>query len=129
MTIHDGQQEHHLKSGTWISAVHAVLQKDSSVYPEPEKFIPDRFLESDKENGNKVARYGKLRPWGTGPGMCKGRIFAEKEILGIAAAVIALWDIEPVSKVWKVPAMRPGTGVNRPVHDVRVIIKKRVMTQ
>lgn len=129
ITVNDGPQQHHLKSGTWISAIHAVSQKDPSIYPEPEKFIPDRFLEVDSENGNRVARYGRLRPWGAGPGMCKGRIFAEKEILGIAAAVIALWDIEPVSKIWKVPAMRPGTGVNRPVHDVRVVIKKRPLTQ
>ena len=57
--------------------------------------------------------------------MCKGRSFAEKEILALGAAVIGLWDIEPASGTWKIPTMIPGTGVKKPVEDIRVVIKRR----
>ncbi|EHL01902.1 putative Cholesterol 7-alpha-monooxygenase [Glarea lozoyensis 74030] len=124
ITLSDGQYTHNLKEGTWISAAHAIANKDAANYPEPHKFVPDRFLEID-ENGARTARYGKLRPWGGGAGICKGRTFAEKEIIAIGAAVISLWDISPVGKEWVIPPMRPGTGTMQPVSDVRVRISRR----
>jgi cytochrome P450 len=124
IAVSDGQYNHDLKEGTWVSAAHAIANKDAANYPEPHKFVPDRFLETD-ETGNKTARYGKLRPWGAGAGICKGRTFAEKEIIAIGAAVITLWDISPVGKQWVIPAMRPGTGVVQPVSDLRVRIRRR----
>ncbi|RFU81101.1 cytochrome p450 [Trichoderma arundinaceum] len=125
MTVPDGSYEHKFKPGTWLSAPHALLQSDSSIFPEPEKFIPDRFIEVDKETGNRVARYGKLKPWGSGSGVCKGRTFAEKEVMGIVACFITLWDMENVGGPWQLPGMLPGTGVKRPQQAVRVIIKRR----
>jgi len=128
VTIEDGGYNHQLKAGTWVSIPHGVIQKDPTIFPDPHKFIPGRFLETDAETGRIVARYGRLRPWGMGPGMCKGRTFAEKEILTIAAAIASLWDIVPASGTWKIPAMRPGTGVMCPVEDIRVIIRRRALT-
>jgi cytochrome P450 len=127
VTIEDGGYNHQLKAGTWVSIPHGVIQKDPTIFPDPQKFIPGRFLETDAETGRPVARYGRLRPWGMGPGMCKGRTFAEKEILTIAAAIASLWDIVPASGTWKIPAMRPGTGVMTPVEDIRVIIRRRAL--
>jgi hypothetical protein len=125
-TISDGDHKHNIKAGTWVSAPHAMIQKDASVFPNPEKFVPDRFLTAD-ENGRKTARYGRLKPWGSGHAICKGRTFAEKELLAICAAVISLWDIRPVADKWEVPAMLPGTGVMKPVRDIRVIFKQRLI--
>lgn len=125
-TVSDGQYNHKLKAGTWISAAHSIANKDPSIYAEPHKFIPDRFIETNQESRNKTARYGKMRPWGGGAGICKGRTFAEKEILAVGAAVISLWEILPVGEKWDIPPMRPGTGVAHPVRDIRVIIKRRV---
>ncbi|KAM0257116.1 hypothetical protein ACHAQJ_004580 [Trichoderma viride] len=125
MTVPDGKYEHSLKPGTWLSAPHALLQHDPSIFPEPEKFIPDRFIEVDKESGSRVARYGKLKPWGSGSAICKGRTFAEKEVMGIVACFITLWDMENAGGPWKLPGMIPGTGVKRPQKPMRVIIKRR----
>lgn len=126
VTVDDGGHQHKLLPGTWISAPHAGLQHDPSIFPEPEKFIPDRFLEVDEDSGRQVPRYGRLKPWGAGTGICKGRTFAEKEILGIGACFISLWDMDPVGGAWKVPGGFPGTGVKRPTKEVRVIIKRRI---
>ncbi|PTB48547.1 hypothetical protein M431DRAFT_525301 [Trichoderma harzianum CBS 226.95] len=125
LTVPDGNIEHHFKPGTWLSAPHALLQSDPSIFPEPDKFIPDRFIETDKETGARVARYGKLKPWGSGSGVCKGRTFAEKEVMGIVACFITLWDMDNAEGSWKLPSMIPGTGVKRPQKAIRVVIKRR----
>lgn len=129
VSFEDGGKEHRLKPGSWVSAPHGARQRDPAVYPDPDRFVPDRFLEMDAETGRQVPRYGKLRPWGSGPGMCKGRTLAEKEILAIAAAVMSLWDMEPAGgdRVWKVPGMRPGTGVMCPTGEMRVVLRRRVI--
>jgi cytochrome P450 len=125
ITINDGAHKHVLNPGTFVTAPLSLIQRDPSVYADPDKFIPDRFLEADPETAKTVARYGRLRPWGSGAASCKGRTFAEKEIVALGTAIIALWDIGPASGTWKLPAMVPGTGVKRPVEDIRVVIRRR----
>ena len=128
ITIDDGGYKHTLKPGTFVSAAHALTQRDPHVYADPDKFVPDRFLETDSASGKPVARYGRLRPWGAGAAMCKGRTFAERELMALGAAIMSSWDIEPAGGApWKLPAMVPGTGVKKPVKDIRVLIRRRVL--
>lgn len=128
LTISEGGHTHAIPAGSFLSAPHAVSQRDPELYPEPEKFIPDRFLETDADTGQRVARYGKLKPWGVGHGSCKGRSLAEREILAIVACVISLWDMKPADgREWKLPAMRPGTGAMCPLGDIRVVLRRRMV--
>ncbi|OIW24592.1 cytochrome P450 [Coniochaeta ligniaria NRRL 30616] len=127
VTVEDGTgKQVRLRPDSWVSAPHGARQHDPAVYPEPHRFVPDRFLETDGETGRRVARYGRLKPWGSGHGMCKGRTLAEKEILAIAASVMSLWDMEPAGGEWKMPGMRMGTGVMCPTEDMRVVLRRRV---
>jgi hypothetical protein len=125
ITIDDGEFKHELKPSMFVSAPHALINQDPTVFAHPEEFDPDRFLEIDPDSGKLTARYGRLRPWGTGVSMCKGRTFAEKEIVSLGAAIICLWDIAPASGTWELPDMIPGTGVKSPVKDIRVVITRR----
>ena len=127
ITINDGTCRHELKPGMFVSAPHAISQRDPSLYPQPEDFVPDRFLKMNPETGKLSARYGNLRPWGSGAAMCKGRTFAEKEITSLGAAIMSLWDISPASGSWELPSMIPGTGVKKPSADIRVLIKRRAL--
>jgi cytochrome P450 len=77
----DSNRSHQLTVGSWLSIPHMLCQHNPAVFPEPDKFIPDRFTETDPVTGRQDARYGRMRPWGHGVPMCKGRTFAEKEIL------------------------------------------------
>jgi cytochrome P450 len=124
ITIPDGDLKHELKPGMFVSAPHSLWNRDASVYDNPNMFNPVRFLEPNSSSGKPVARYGRLRPWGSGAAICKGRTFAEKEILTLGAAIISMWDIAPANGAWELPAMLPGTGVRRPVKDVRVLITR-----
>lgn len=125
VSIEDGKYRHELKPGTFISAPHSLHQRDASVYKNPDTFDPDRFLQVDPQSGKFVARYGRLRPWGVGTMMCKGRTFAERQLMCIGAAIVSLWDIGPASGTWELPLMVPGTGARKAAKDVRVLIKRR----
>lgn len=58
--------------------------------------------------------------------MCKGRAFAFKECMMFAAAIITLWEIEPVNGgQWKMPSHKKATGVYATSDSTRVWIKKR----
>ncbi|KAF4541790.1 Cytochrome p450 [Lasiodiplodia theobromae] len=128
LTVADGDIEHRLRQGTYITVPLGINQRSADVYADPSKFVPERFIETDEASGKRVARYGPLKPWGMGTGICKGRTFAEKEILGVVASVASLWDFEPADgSAWRVPDMKPGTGVMRPVKDIRIRAKRRVV--
>jgi cytochrome P450 len=122
-----GLRNHRLPAGTWISVIHAADQLSADTYDKPEAFVADRFLQSSGPDGHRTASYGKLRPWGAGAGMCKGRIFAEKEIMAVAAAILSLWDLESPEGEghWLIPDMIPGTGVMKPTVAPRVIFSRR----
>ncbi|KAM0272408.1 hypothetical protein ACHAPA_002159 [Fusarium lateritium] len=127
VSVNDGNLKHDLNQGTYISVPLALRNKDPLIYEDPDTFVPDRFLETDPDTGKATAKYGKLKPWGTGAAMCKGRTFAEKEIISLGSAVLSLWDISPIDGKWKLPAMIPGTGVKKPFKDIRVVIQRRVL--
>ncbi|KAK8194965.1 putative cytochrome P450 [Phyllosticta capitalensis] len=115
-----------LQPGTFVTVPHAIHQHDPSLYPDPDRFIPDRFVRVDAATGERRAPYGPLKPWGGGHGICKGRVFAEKHIFAVVASIVSLWDFEPASGgEWKVPGMRPGTGIMRPTEEVRVVARRR----
>lgn len=127
ITVQDGKHTHKLHPGTFLSVPHSFSQRDPFMYPDPDKFVPDRFLETDPSSGKLVAKYGKLRPWGAGASMCRGRLFAEKELMAIGAAVVMLWDISPAGGgEWKIPEMLGGPGPVKPKEEVRVVIRRRV---
>lgn len=126
VTVENGNASHNLKAGTFISVPHSTANRNSSIYINPDEFNPGRFLVNDASSGATMARYGRLKPWGMGVGICKGRVFAEKEILVLSAAIISNWDISPTSGTWEFPPMSPGTGIRKPSSDIRVMIKRRM---
>lgn len=58
--------------------------------------------------------------------MCKGRQFAVREILLFSAAIIAVYDIEPIGGgEWKLPKQKKTAGTKHPASSTRVWIKSR----
>ena len=66
--------------------------------------------------------------WGGGPTMCKGQKFAEKEVVLFVAAILTLWEIEPVGNggEWRHPGKEMTAGTVRPKTDVMVRLRRRI---
>lgn len=95
-----------LKRGQWLATVHGAYQTDPRLFPDPAKFDPQRFLKPDAHDPSKlVADMHTIAPFGGGHAMCKGRLFAEREILLFASSILAGWDIVPAepNTSWKHP--------------------------
>lgn len=115
-----------LKKGEYVTVPHDLHMRDPAYFRDPETFDPERFLERS-ENGMLSTHVGTIRPYGGGPSLCPGRIFAERECFALVAGVFAFWDIEPANKKagWVVPKQKKTAGVSSPVGDTRVVIKRR----
>lgn len=61
--------------------------------------------------------------------MCKGRQFAAKESVLFVAAIVSMWDIEPVNGgEWEMPSHKKATGVYSTSDSTRVWIKRRKLS-
>ncbi|GJQ70344.1 hypothetical protein Trydic_g22778 [Trypoxylus dichotomus] len=74
------------------------LHHDPKYFPNPEKFDPDRFLDSNKVN---IAK-GSYLPFGEGPRICIGMKFALLQVKVAAVLVIQNFDVR-VNKKTKEP--------------------------
>ena len=120
-----GTRSFSLKAGEYLDIPFGVHQSDPRYFPSPELFKADRFLVQGPD-GKVEADIGTLRPYGGGLAMCKGKLFAEGEVLAYVAGVIALWDFEPMgADGWQIPGHIRATGVTLPKTDIRVRIRRR----
>lgn len=61
---------HYLPSGTRISAAHYVFHHNETIFPNPEKFDPDRWLNKSSEALQLMEQY--FMPFSKGPRACIG---------------------------------------------------------
>ncbi|KAF8308928.1 cytochrome P450 [Clavulina sp. PMI_390] len=73
-----------------------AISRDDTTYPEPEKFLPERFL------GQSPARDPRLFVFGIGRRICPGMALAETTVLAAMLTIIATANV--------VPALDHGTG-------------------
>ncbi|KAG4429550.1 hypothetical protein IFR05_014959, partial [Cadophora sp. M221] len=122
-------QTYHISKGNFLVIPHAVMQTDPRIWERPTEFNPCRFLVPDEKDPGKMhAEMGHLHAFGGGTSICKGRFFAEREVLIFAAGLLATWDFGPVDgKKWKIPGKSyNGTGSANPKGNVRVRMTRRV---
>lgn len=64
------------------------MGRDPSIFPEPNSFLPDRWLQKDEQAAAKSAAFASI-PFGFGPRMCIGRRIAELEL---HLALVQVWN-------------------------------------
>jgi cytochrome P450 len=89
-----------------------------SLYPEPFRFDPNRFL---PENDASRPR-GAYIPFGGGSRMCIGKRFGEYELRALAAVLLSRWRFEPVSTADPQIATTPTLG---PKHGLKFVVRRR----
>jgi cytochrome P450 len=142
-----------LKKGTFAHASHELHQLDPVAYPDPHEWQPSRHIkESTDEKGNRTltAEIGTLRPFGmysmlrrasspwhladamTGGGshMCKGRAFAARELIVFTAAILSMYDVQPVAgQKWGNRKSVKATSTKHPAKPVKAWIRRREVRQ
>jgi cytochrome P450 family 110 len=105
-----------IPKGEVVAVMLVSILKDERVFPEPERFRPERFLE-------KKFGPAEFLPFGGGARRCLGAAFAEAE-LGLAIAELAQsWDLELAGEAPE-RATRKNLTMG-PAHGVRVRIRGR----
>ena len=126
----DGGKTLRVREGERVGLYPWLTHHNPEIYPEPDAYRFDRFVEDGKRkrsftlHGRKVANY--LMPFGGGVSMCPGRHFARNEIK-IALALL-LHDFELEALPGPMPGFvsgRAGLGVFGPDRPVSVAIRRR----
>lgn len=81
----------HIPGGTVISASAHLVHMNPSKFPEPEKFIPERWL-ARRPGGFKLENY--LFAFSTGSRDCIGRELAFAEIRAVIACLVSFFEVE-----------------------------------
>jgi cytochrome P450 len=79
-----------VKRGSWILVYPYVTHRDERFYPEPLRFDPERF---SPEREKQVPPYAYF-PFGAGPRVCVGNMFAMMEMALILATIVRRYRLE-----------------------------------
>ncbi len=124
-------QSYHIPAGSVLAISNGTMQQDPRLFPDPQTFDPNRFLfPCDDDPSKKQAVMKNLTTFGGGTYKCKGRTFAEKEMLLFVAGILTLWDLEmPDGGAIKIPEMGLAGASRSPKEDVRVRLRMREIRQ
>ncbi|WP_394790529.1 cytochrome P450 [Rhodoferax sp.] len=100
-----------LPAGALVRVTPWVLQHDARWFPEPERFDPERFSDA----GQAAQVRGSYLPFGAGPRVCIGNLFASTEMALVAAMVLQRFRLAPVPGAAPTPVLnvtlRPAQGL------------------
>eukprot|EP01080_Neovahlkampfia_damariscottae_P007116 gene7116-11279_t len=96
---------------------------DEEIFPNPKKFDPTRYLTTDPK---KLKIFKEiLIPFGGGIHYCPGRFFAVNEMKVLTIMMLTQFDCELPSSNPKIVAERIQLGFQRPLHNLKLKIKKK----
>ncbi|MGH8920031.1 MAG: cytochrome P450, partial [Actinomycetes bacterium] len=84
---------HHITRGSYVFFSPYANHHDSFLFPDPERFDPDRWL---PERAQPLPRCAYI-PFGAGTRQCIGETFAVGEVTAALATILARWRLRPHS--------------------------------
>lgn len=101
------------KKGMVVRVMTSPMYKDEALFPEPDKFIPERF---SKENRKDSHQYS-FTPFGQGPRMCPGQKLGMIQVKTVIINILRKYTIEtsdgtemPLKEALR-PSLTPANGV------------------
>ncbi|KAF9067150.1 O-methylsterigmatocystin oxidoreductase [Rhodocollybia butyracea] len=91
----DTHHGYFIPKGSTILTNNMMLYNDPKVYPQPERFSPERFLASE---GNSKQKDPREYLFGFGRRVCPGVHLADASVWLACASVLAAFDISPAVK-------------------------------
>jgi cytochrome P450 len=98
-----------IPAGAEVAVSQHTLHRDPRWFPDPDRFDPDRWLPARAE---KLPR-GAFIPFGAGARLCPGHLFAQTEIVTVAATIAARWRLVPVPGAKVKPRLAATMQPNR----------------
>ncbi|MGN6556949.1 MAG: cytochrome P450 [Solirubrobacterales bacterium] len=95
-----------------VPSIH-LIHRDPEIYPEPDRFLPERFLD------NPPGTYTWI-PFGGGVRRCLGAAFAQFEMQVVLRELVRRWEIKPANPSSERVFRRAITETPR--HDAEVIL-------
>lgn len=80
--------------GSLVTVSPWLIHRHRSHWPDPDHFIPERFLPTASERDQQLARQAFL-PYGLGPRKCPGAAFAQQEALLVLSDLVTRFRIAP----------------------------------
>ncbi len=108
---------HRLPAGATLTPSIYLLHHRPEVYPEPKRFLPERFLEQSAGTYTWI-------PFGGGVRRCLGGSFALLEAKRILKQIVATTRLRPARPEGERPVRRMAT--TRPEHDAEVVLEERL---
>lgn len=123
----------HLPAGVTVAPSIYLMHRRPDIYPDPESFEPERFLEKAPADDPGAARNGQAAgrggakpatytwiPFGGGVRRCLGGAFAQFEMGVVLSELVRRWDIEP-ARAKPEPVLR-RTITETPRRDAEVVL-------
>jgi cytochrome P450 len=104
---------HRLPAGASVVPSIHLVHRDPATYPEPERFLPERFLD------NPPGTYTWI-PFGGGVRRCLGAAFAQFEMAVVLRELVRRRDVAPADPAPERVFRRAITETPR--HDAEVIL-------
>jgi cytochrome P450 len=102
-----------LPAGASVTPSIHLIHRDPQIYPEPERFLPERFLDDPPGTYTWI-------PFGGGVRRCLGAAFAQFEMQVVLRELVRRYEISPATPQPERPFRRAITETPR--HDATVVL-------
>lgn len=107
---------HRIPAKSTVLVLPYLIHRDPAHWPNPEQFDPERFASSDASLGRDKERHGYAHlPFGGGPRLCIGNMFALMEMQMLLTGLVRTFTIEAATDAVIAPiasiTLRPGRPV------------------